>query len=92
MNHPSGFERSLGCDMIYFDIFVINLLVAMGLCLVGYGLAHLGLFSFMRPFFCNIMKWHSRNYEETGFDGCSVHAKCKWCGYEGLIDSQGNLF
>jgi len=27
-----------------------------------------------------------------GFDGCSVHAKCKWCGYEGMIDSQGNLF
>ena len=21
-----------------------------------------------------------------------VFAKCKWCGYEGQIDSQGNLF
>jgi len=21
-----------------------------------------------------------------------VFAKCKWCGYEGQVDSQGNLF
>jgi hypothetical protein len=20
------------------------------------------------------------------------YAKCQWCGYEGMIDSQGNLF
>ena len=30
--------------------------------------------------------------EPTGFDGCSVHARCRYCGYEGMIDSQGNLF
>jgi hypothetical protein len=32
------------------------------------------------------------NVEYTGFDGASAHAKCKWCGYEGMIDSTGSLF
>jgi hypothetical protein len=37
--------------------------------------------------------WHSfPHFNKTGFDGCSVHAKCKWCGYEGMVDGQGNLF
>jgi len=37
--------------------------------------------------------WHSYpNFEYDGFDGCSLQAKCKWCGYRGMIDSQGNLF
>ena len=33
-----------------------------------------------------------KDYETTGFDGASLHCRCKWCGYEGLVDSQGNLF
>lgn len=41
--------------------------------------------------FCCWMGWHGPR-EATGFDGASVHARCKWCGYEGMIDSQGNLF
>ena len=43
--------------------------------------------------FCKI-GWHSflGGYEPLYFDGCSEHAKCKWCGYEGMVDSQGNLF
>lgn len=37
--------------------------------------------------------WHSYpSFDVTGSDGCSKHARCKWCGYEGMIDSQGNLF
>jgi len=47
----------------------------------------------LKRFFCGI-GWHSfiGGFETTGFDGCSVHARCRWCGYEGMIDSQGNLF
>ena len=26
------------------------------------------------------MKWHSGSYEIKSFDGCSIHAKCRWCG------------
>lgn len=47
--------------------------------------------NWLKRFFC-WMRWHSFGYETTGFDGCSTHARCKWCGYEGMIDSQGNLF
>lgn len=28
----------------------------------------------------------------TGFDGCSIRARCERCGYEGLLDSNGTLF
>lgn len=45
----------------------------------------------IKRFFC-WAHWHSFSYEYTDHDGCSQHAKCKWCGYEGMIDSQGNLF
>jgi len=37
------------------------------------------------------MGWHGPR-KNVSFDGCSVHARCDWCGYEGMIDSQGNLF
>ena len=38
--------------------------------------------------------WHSFivGYDFLYNDGCSNHSKCKWCGYEGMVDSQGNLF
>jgi len=40
----------------------------------------------MKWLLCKI-GWHSIfvGFDVTGFDGCSAHAKCKWCGY-GLID------
>ena len=40
--------------------------------------------------FCCWMGWHKPIY--YGYDGASFRARCKWCGYKGLIDSQGNLF
>ena len=47
----------------------------------------------IKRLFCKI-GWHSfpAGFEPISFDGCSEHARCKWCGYEGMIDSQGNLF
>lgn len=42
--------------------------------------------------------WHSFNYElvNTPDDILNTHIcdkyKCKWCGYVGMVDSQGNLF
>lgn len=31
-------------------------------------------------------------YITESFDGASMHCKCKWCGYKGMVDNQGNLF
>lgn len=44
----------------------------------------------LRNFMC-IIGWHGP-VESKSFDGISIHSKCMWCGYEGMIDSQGNLF
>lgn len=44
-------------------------------------------------FACRTMDWHPWRYRESvGFDGCSVHSRCRRCGGVGLEDSQGNLF
>lgn len=47
----------------------------------------------LQKFYCKI-GWHChmKDYQPVEFDGASMHCKCKWCGYEGMIDSQGNLF
>lgn len=45
----------------------------------------------MRLWMCKHLGWHTIG-TLTEFDGCSQHAICKWCKYEGMIDSQGNLF
>ena len=47
----------------------------------------------IKKFLCRI-GWHSIfvGFDNTEHDGASQHARCRWCGYEGMIDSQGNLF
>lgn len=47
----------------------------------------------LQKIFCKI-GWHchQKDYIDLYFDGASSHCKCKWCGYEGMVDSQGNLF
>jgi hypothetical protein len=48
------------------------------------------MFKRIKSFFCWI-GWHGP-HTMKGYDGCSVHAQCDWCGFQGMIDSQGNLF
>ena len=39
--------------------------------------------------------WHSFGYElveKDGLHGIANKYRCKWCGYIGMVDSQGNLF
>ena len=74
------------------SIAVIVMIAAFVLLGVFYFLAELKLFARLRPIYCKVLPWHSPRPEQTSFDGCSVHARCRWCGYEGMIDSQGNLF
>lgn len=75
--------------------------VALGLCVAG--LLFILVPLFLGPHSRLLPKWYKRfqcwkgghswpDFASTGFDGCSVHAKCLWCGYEGMIDGQGNLF
>ena len=47
----------------------------------------------LQKFYCKI-GWHchSKDYQFDHSDGASAHCTCKWCGYHGMIDSQGNLF
>jgi hypothetical protein len=51
------------------------------------------MLSYIKRFLCWI-GWHSISvgYETVEHYGCSMHEKCSWCGYEGRVDSQGNLF
>lgn len=47
----------------------------------------------IKKFFC-WMKWHSFGYVDIHHHSNALitHAKCKWCSFEGQVDSQGNLF
>lgn len=72
-------------------IIGITLMVFMNLDIIGYMIA-----DWVKPLqkiYCKI-GWHChmKDYEPISFDGASVHCKCKWCGYKGMVDSQGSLF
>jgi hypothetical protein len=41
--------------------------------------------------FREFMGWHNP-IDISGSDGCSFQSKCKLCGEELLMDSQGNWF
>ena len=74
------------------------LFFAIGIFLIFGMFSHFTLrwWNSYRKFACKV-GWHSYPYfgistkpkDSTGF---LVFAKCEWCGYEGQIDSQGNLF
>lgn len=45
-----------------------------------------------KRFACKV-GWHSwPHYIHLSHDGASEHARCRWCPFEGMVDSQGNLF
>ena len=50
----------------------------------------------IKRMFCKI-GWHSFPVgydlvEDDGYHGIANSYRCKWCGYVGMVDSQGNLF
>ena len=76
-------------------VLIIVLSIIFVICMIGtmmlYALAdHI---KSIRKFYCRI-GWHchSKDYVFDNFDGASEHCTCKWCGYKGMVDSQGNLF
>lgn len=76
-------------------VLIIVLSIIFVICMIGtmmlYALAdHI---KSIQKFYCRI-GWHchSKDYVFDNFDGASEHCTCKWCGYKGMVDSQGNLF
>jgi len=49
------------------------------------------MIQWLKDFSCRI-GWHCAKWEYLFSDGCSAHARCTNCKFEGMIDSQGNLF
>ena len=51
--------------------------------------------SLLKRILCRI-GWHRlpfyKDWSYIENDGASDHVRCNWCNYEGMIDSQGNLF
>lgn len=47
----------------------------------------------LKRFMCKI-GWHSPRHlwEFIEADDVNTKCRCPWCGYIGMIDSQGNLF
>jgi hypothetical protein len=42
---------------------------------------------------CRVLGWHpKRTRIPLRYDGMSSHMRCGRCGFEGMVDSQGNLF
>lgn len=74
---------------IIYIVFIVLLIIM--LLMSTYFIAD--KFKFLQKFFCKI-GWHchQKDYIYKNFDGASIHCNCKWCGYEGMVDSQGNLF
>ena len=76
------------------DIFLCGITAFLLLCIVLRIINELSWQpSCLKRFYCWI-GWHSprRKWEMTVFDGCNQHAVCPWCDYEGMIDSNGDLF
>ncbi len=49
--------------------------------------------NYFKQLFCKL-GWHSFSYDSVRKDltGVTTYARCKWCGHQGMVDSQGNLF
>ena len=46
-----------------------------------------------KRFYHDRLGWHRPDESKgVGFDGCSIHAHCKYCGKDIMMDSQGNWF
>ena len=72
-------------------IILLALSLVAGLVLLG-SLLFLGL-GWFKFFYHDLLKWHKPNRDaKQWYDGCSVHASCKYCGKEIMQDSQGNWF
>lgn len=73
-------------EIVLFVIVMLLVALIFGYCIVD-------ICKPLQKLYCKI-GWHChmKDYIYESFDGASEHCKCKWCGYKGMVDSQGNLF
>lgn len=45
-----------------------------------------------KKFYHDILGWCEPDGKGKTFDGCSIHARCRFCGKDIMQDSQGNWF
>jgi hypothetical protein len=82
--------------MMLLITVLLLLFITLGFPLIIITLAKYNLKSAQK--FCCSTGWHSYpnfiDVHKQSSDPCGflTYAKCKYCGYEGQIDSQGNLF
>lgn len=77
-------------NIITPDIFVAMAFASVLLEIIGTKLYYnAGLFKF---FYHDILGWHTPDGSTQYSDGCSQHARCKYCGRDIMQDSQGNWF
>lgn len=69
--------------MIYFVLFLILFYVPP---ILYFKLGWLKLW------FHDVLGWHMPDDSPQWSDGCSTHAKCKFCNKDIMQDSQGNWF
>lgn len=71
---------------------MIEYIVFFGFVFIFYGSAIIyHKFGWFKRFYHDLLGWHKPT-DEKEFDGCSLHSKCKYCGKEIMMDSQGNWF
>jgi hypothetical protein len=71
-------------------IVIILSIMVMGL--IGGAIYLISNGVFFNWFYHDILKWHLPDYNSLEFDGCNLHAHCKFCNKEITMDSQGNWF
>ena len=69
---------------------IIVILIAINcVCGVIYQISKGRIFNW---FYHNVLGWHLPDNKPQEFDGCNIHAHCKFCEKEIMQDSQGNWF
>lgn len=75
--------------LIKFLVIIAIIMVIVWVCGVIYLISKGHIFN---RFYHNVMGWHLPDDGPQEFDGCNVHAHCKFCGKSIMQDSQGNWF
>lgn len=77
-------------DIISSDLYIA--LVAGSIVWMYVGSWLYFKFGFQKFYYHGLLGWHTPDDFPQQFDGCSIHATCKYCGKKIMQDGQGNWF